>query len=427
MNFPAQVLHVIPSVASCRGGPSEVIFPMLRELRARGWEVHLVTTNDDGPLSLDVDTNRFIEWQGVRVQFFPRLNFPNRTIRDFGYSAPFASWIKRHARDYALIHLHGLFSFVCSVAMAAARRERIPYVVRPLGVLGRWPLRQSAWRKKIYLSLFDQWNLKDAAAFHFTSPQEYEEASAFVPKEKAWLIPHGISLLARLPQAREKLRHGLRLPLASKIALFLGRLHPKKGIDLLLSALARRPNLPVTLLLAGDGESTFVRDLNLQILRLGLSEKVKLLGHVAGQTKELLLQGADFFVLPSRHENFGYAVLEALASGLPVVISNQVPFAAEVQKFNLGRVADLDVAALANALEEILTAPMPTDSASLRAFVKARYSWNRNAKTLIQVYASIAAPPQKNVLGGRDGVSFNHGFKDEHDHHVRPGPRRATG
>ena len=188
-------------------------------------------------------------------------------------------------------------------------------------------------------------------------------------------------------RAAERLRIRFNIPPGNKIVLFLGRLHPKKGLDLLLPALARLGGPPATLILAGDGEAAHVAQLREITGCLPLGDKVRWAGFVGGEEKNLLLQGADLFVLPSRHENFGLSVLEALAAGTPVLISDQVALAREVLKAGVGEVVPLEIDALTQALHRALTRRWNRES--IRTFVADHYSWERNAATLSELYGSL--------------------------------------
>jgi glycosyltransferase involved in cell wall biosynthesis len=181
----------------------------------------------------------------------------------------------------------------------------------------------------------------------------------------------------------------LKLARGEKIMIYLGRLHPKKGLDLILHAVQKINEPHLTLVMAGDGEPSFVAALEESIRILSLAGKIHRLGFVAGAEKNLLLQGADIFIFPSHHENFGYAVLEALAAGTPVLISNRVALARDVQKQNLGTVMDLDATSIAQAIRLLLKQSQPERSSKIRSFVAENYSWKQCSGFLAALYHSI--------------------------------------
>ena len=381
-----RVLHVIPSVSPRRGGPSAVIVPMVAALRSRGIEAEIAAGDEDAGTREEPFLER-PEHRGVPVRFFPCWRAPLRPLREFAFCPGFASWLERNIARYDLLHVHALFSHLPGQAMRVARQHGIPYVSRPLGQLGRWPLRQSALRKKLYLRLVEEQNLRGAGALHFTSEAERSEAADIITSDRGAVIPHGIELPALLPGARATLRAQLGLSPEQKLVLFLGRLHPKKGIDWLVQALAHLPEPRPVLLLAGEGD--YRAEIERLASRLGVDRQLRWLDHVTGERKQLCLEGADIFALTSHHENFGVAVLEALAAGTPVLVSSHVALADEVARHRLGVVVPLEIAAIRDGLAQSLTPPTGSDAARRRTFVQGHYSWRANAAALEQLYRGV--------------------------------------
>jgi len=171
-----KVLHVIPSVAPCRGGPSKAVIEMVAALRASGVDAEIATTNDNGPSLLDVELNKKLDYKNVPVRFFNRYSPSINAIREFAYSGDFKHWLKDNITDYDLVHVHAVFSYCCSYTMALARKTNTPYIVRPIGQLQTWSLEQAAIKKSLYLKIIERKNIESASAVQFTANCEKLEA-----------------------------------------------------------------------------------------------------------------------------------------------------------------------------------------------------------------------------------------------------------
>ena len=388
-----KVLHIIPSVAPCRGGPSEAVLAMVRSQRREGVDAEILTSNDDGAGVLQVPTGSFLEHEGAPVCFLPRRSPSFKPLREFQYSSDSASWLKQHLPSYDCLHVHGVFSHLSTLAMHLARRNGIPYLSRPLGQLHPWSLRQSALKKKLYWTLIEQANLAGASAIHCTSAPEAEHVRALLPGAKAVVIPHGVEPGPTVPVAAMQLQETYGIEMGGPVVLFLSRWHEKKNIPVLLQALAKIRHLPWTLILAGSTEDNQLAEhVKQQIQSLGLTERVICPGHVKGASKEILLQGANVFVLPSESENFGIAVAEALVHGLPVCITPGVDLAETVKTLDGGLVCEPEPVALSTCLQHMLSDVSwsdPSRRQKIRDASRACFSWTANAQALKHLYGSI--------------------------------------
>ncbi len=397
-----RVLHVIPSVAPIRGGPSQAVLEMVAALRAQGVDAEIATTNDNGPKVLDVPCNRKVFYpvkgdspdaEQVPIRFFARRPAQAGALSEFSFSPGLTHWLWQHISDYDLLHIHALFSYPSTTAMAIARWHRVPYLLRPIGQLCHWSLTQSAAKKKAYLALIERANLQRARAFHFTTHQEKEEAQAMRLRPPGLVVPHGIHMPELIDQAQPKLRQHLQIPDGVPILLFLSRLHPKKGLERLIEALTPLLDQPFHLVIAGSGDPGYEAKLDCQLQAAGLQKRSQRVGFVSGHLKQLLLQGSDAFVLPSYSENFGIAVLEALAAGLPVLTTPQVALAPVVENHQLGWICDNTVKELSltlrKALMEIKNDPEVGQSA--RQVVQSQFSWPAIAQQLATKYQQCLA------------------------------------
>lgn len=387
-----RVLHLIPSVSPKRGGPSQAVLAMVRALRDAGVDAEIATTTDDGDGVLPVPTGQLIEHAGVPVRFFDRYSPPLRPVREFACSRALTRWLAAAAGQYDLLHVHGLFSCVPTRAMQLARRLGVPYVSRPLGQLCPWAIQHRGLKKRLYLALAERANLRGAAGVHFTTEQERTEAGAVESDLPGFVVPHGVSAAPRLPEARARLRVMLQLPADEPVILFLGRLHPVKGLALLIPALGRLAAERFTFALVGDADSpAYETQVRALLAASGLAARTRRLPFATGEQKQILLQGADLFALTSHSENFGLAVVEAMAAGLPVVVTPGVGLAEVVARHETGVVAPLEVAGIAAALAPLLQRPELAAAAGLRGrrLVEQEFAWPAVAGRLATEYERL--------------------------------------
>lgn len=367
---------------------------MVAALRAEGLAAALVASNDDGPTLMKEPTGRWIEHRGIPVQLFPRWSPPLRPLREFAYAPALAHWLKHHLQDWDLLHVHSLFSWPASRGMAIARARGTPYLIHCLGHLQPWSLGQSAWRKRLYLALIERRNLDGAAALQATSPMEAADFARLRLKPPVLDLPLGVSLPELREDARARLDQALpQLEAGVPRLLFLSRLHPKKGLERLLEALAllqrNQPRRPWQLLIAGSGEPAYEQELRRLAERLAIANRCHWLGFVSGERKDLLLQGCDWFVLPSSAENFGIAVAEALAAATPVLLSPAVGLAAAVADAGAGLLSPVDPPQLAESLSAALERPRGPMAEAARRLAEERYGWPSLARRMIESYEQI--------------------------------------
>ncbi len=393
-----RVLHVISSISPRTGGPANTV-GLLRALARRGCEVSLFTTDLDQPARGWLRPPRRVALPpggqaldaGVRVRYFP-VGWPWR----FACSWPMARALARELASYDLVHIHSLYLFHGLVAGHLCRRAGVPYVIQLHGTLDPWHRRQRRWRKALYTWLVEGRNLRGAAAIHYASPAEAEHARAAGVTTPGFIVSLGIEReeFERLPEpGRFRQRHP---ELAEKkLIVFLGRVTPKKGLDLLIPALVRalRSQPAAHLVIAGpddEGYGTVVEEL---IRRHGVGRHVTWTGLVTGTAKLELLRDADVWVLPSRDENFGVAVVEAMAAGAAVVISNQVGFHPLLSAAGAGLVVEPEGEALAAALERLLAsdALRAELGAQARRLALERLTWDAAAGDLLDAYRLILA------------------------------------
>ena len=385
MDRPLRVLHVIPSVGPLRGGPSVMVRTMARGLAHAGLEVHVVATDDNGRGRLRVSHVTPILEDGVTYRYFPRQT------RFYTFSWPLTRWLARHVRDYDLVHIHALFSYAAAPAAYWAARAGVPYVVRPLGTLNRWGMEhRRPWLKRVSLWLIEQRILCGAAGVHYTSQQEQVEATELGVRAPNAVLPLGVDLseFERLPP-RGWFRQKMPGLARRTLLLFLSRLDPKKGLDLLLEAFARvrKHGAEIALVIGGSGSSRFEAALRQRTAQLGLEGDVYWAGFLSGREKLAALADADVFILPSYSENFGVAAIEAMASGLPVIISDRVGIQREVAAAGAGVVVACEPESVAKAILRLVDPALRAElGARGRRLVRDRFSVQVTTEELVRLY-----------------------------------------
>jgi len=387
-----KVLHVIPAVAVRYGGPSRAVFEMCRALEAEGLEVLVATTDADGPNHLSVDHGTVIDYQGAQTIFF-RREWSER----FGYSAALARWLDAEVKRFDVAHIHAVFSHPCLAAAKACRKRGVPYIIRPLGSLDPWSMSQKAFAKRLMWRVAVGRMLREAAAIHYTTSEERQLAETSLALNHGVVIPLGIEIDRLQDRALKERFRKLHTSLGDRpYLLTLNRIHPKKNIELLLEvflALAAQPEYSDwRLVIAGDGEAAYVDSLKLMTRRRGGQEKVIFSGWLDGADRVSALACAELLALTSHQENFGLAAAESLACGVPVIVSDHVNLARQIEAAGAGWVASLDRASLSSALLEALSNDKERERRGLagRRLAQKEFSWSGVARDLIGLYARVA-------------------------------------
>lgn len=373
-----KVLHVIPSISPRQGGPSHAIAMMVSALVSRGCEVELVTSDNHGPdaryLAGDAPA-----YGGVTMHMFRQVT-PRYT------ATPGAvPWLWHNVRRFDVVHVHALFSFLPVVAALIARMRGVRYVVRPLGTLARYGLTtRRPWLKRLSLGLLERPIVDHALAVHCTSDAEAGEVHAVAPRCRTVVCPLAVGdELFALPRSAVDDLPSL---------LFLSRLDRKKNPDMLLRAFAlvSQRDARVRLRIAGAGDSEYVSNLRKLACDLGIDERVDWLGHVTGVQKLVALSEAMLFVLPSESENFGIAVAEALAAGVPCLVSAGVALSPEIVASRAGELVETAPGPLADAICGWLSdgSRRLAAGAAARELARQRYASGVLADNLLAMYGS---------------------------------------
>lgn len=379
-----RAVHVIAGLDAQDGGPSFTLPELWKHLGATGVEVRALTTRD--PRRPPPETNG-----GFHLQTFPR-GFPAPLRR----AAGFAAALRAEGGAADVIHNHGCWLAPNWAAGGIARRLNKPLVISPLGHLDAWSLARHPWRKRVLRALAEERNWRAAKAWIAKSESEAAAIRARRLPGLVRVIPNGVDpahyatpfdaapLLERHPALRDR-----------RVLLFLSRLHPKKGLAILLAAwrslAARFPDW--TLLVVGDLDSEYARETMSGARDLTAARRVVFAGKLEGRMKDAAFGAARLFILPSVSENFGQAVLEALASGLPCIVSRACPWG-EIETRECGWWVLPEATALRRALEGAMSAPpksLATMGARGRAWALNEFGWPGIARRLADLYREICA------------------------------------
>ncbi|MFL5616087.1 MAG: glycosyltransferase [Gemmatimonadaceae bacterium] len=381
-------LHVVHSIASLRadhGGPARSVTSLCSEL-ARYGKIELVTLrrrhNEAAPL---------LPESSVNVQLIPFTRMRPLAVRTALMPA-LRRALKGPPHECAILHDHGIWLSTNHAAAIVARQAQVRRVVSPRGMLSQWALNAGRLKKRIAWAFYQRRDLETASLIHVTSHQEADEVRAVGLTAPIAIIANGVNVPRHVePRIRTDDR---------RTALFLSRIHPKKGILNLIRAwsLVRPPNWKLTIAGPDDkGHSAEVKELATQE---GIAEDVQFTGSVEDADKWRVYADADLFVLPTFSENFGLVIAEALGSGLPVITTTGTPWSA-LAADRCGWWIEPAVEPLAAALQSA-TSMSDQERAQMgargRALVQDQYSWQKAAREMFEAYRWL--------LGDADPASF---------------------
>ena len=346
----------------------------------------MATTNVDGDRDSAVDLKSPVDMDRVQVHYFRCTS-----LRRLYYSPPMRRFLDESMAKWDLVHTHSVFLWPTAAAARIARSRGKPYVLSPRGMLVRDMIsRRNALLKRAWISLVERRNVSGAAAIHVTSAVERDELLALgLEARRVFEIPNGIDL----PGENADRTAPVDREMGNGYVLFLGRISWKKGLDRLVTSLASSP--AIHLVVAGNDDEQYWPVLARQAEGLGVADRIRYIGFVDGERKRDAIARASALVLPSYSENFGNVVLEAMAAGVPVVVTPEVGIAPIVAESRSGLVVPGEPAQLGAALARISSDT--TLAAELGANGRAaarRYSWSSIAERMEREYSAIleAAP-----------------------------------
>lgn len=383
-----RVLISVPAIGSIYGGISKIVCELAYALANQGTLVDLITTNINGKEKLDVPLNTWLSKGQYRLQYFDCIHW-----NDYKWSNSLIRWIYYNISGYDIAHNHAIFSLTNLPLYFFCINQHIPYVISPHGMLEPWALAYKAVKKKLYFSIFEKPALNQASAIHATATPEAKTIRELTLKPPIVTIPNGIHPQDFVTPADPNLFYQHFPHTQGKtLILFLGRIDPKKGLDLLAPAFAQvQAHHPNThLIIAGPDNIGFLPTAQQYFQTAHCAKAVTFTGLLSGPLKAAALAAATLYIAPSYSEGFSMSVLEAMASGLPCIITTGCNFP-EATNAQAAHVVPIAADALAQAMLRCL-ADLPTAKAMgdrARQFILANYTWDRIATQLIEVYTAI--------------------------------------
>lgn len=350
-----KILHYISTYAPAWqfGGPVLSVSQLCEGLAALGHEVEVFTSNAGLSNLPNLPLSQPIIRNGVKVTYFPKQ--PGIGINCPGMEQA----VTARAKEFDLIHVTGVWQRTSGVACKAAKNQGIPYIVSPRGALSPYSWQQKRVKKLAYYLWQERFNVRNATGIHYTSKQEQIECSWLKLPGQAFIVPNGLNTKVWQPdlEGATAWRKAQKLNQDDFVILNVGRLHHKKGLDLLPAALALLKGLNWQLIFVGGDDDGTKTKLIRQFEKFQLLNQVRFLDACEPKQLPAIYSAANLFVLPSRHENFGNVVTEALACSCPVLISDKVGLHDEVAEFGLGWVRSRVPEDWTNTIHELMQTP----------------------------------------------------------------------
>ncbi len=380
---PLRVLQVSAGLDPTIGGPPVATIQTVLALGEQGLVNELAYVFDVAKTGV-VENVAPLRRAGIVMHGFPVTQALGLGVR-WGFSPRFAWWLVRNARRYDVLHMHGAWTFTTLVGLLSARIMRRIAVLSPHESLTDFDRAKSSLLARLVKRTLRRFYLTTFSAVVVASGCEQRDSGDPVGRRSV-VIPHAVPLVAQPARVPTSPR---RRPL---VVGFLGRLHAKKNLDVVIESIARLDD-KLSLWVAGDGPE---RDRLLRLAReRRVDERIAWLGFVREHEKPAFLRGIDLLVMPSAYESFGVSAVEALAAGVPVIVSPAVGVADVVRRYGCGLVVDADAASVADALARLAREPALLERLrrTTTAAVEAEFSAESHGRRLRAEYLRLVGRP----------------------------------
>ncbi len=382
-----KILVITPYISPVYGGITKVVSETLKEISSPNISIDLITTHASSSDILPVPLNTWINHENYRVQYFSSWH-----RNDFIMSLSLIFWIFNHVSDYDLVHTHTIFSPLISIAQRICQFRGIPYIATPHGMLEPWALGHKALKKKIYYHLLEKFSLDKAATVQVLTTAEFVQLKVLGFRNIA-VVPNGICRQDfNHPSDPEIFYRSFPTTRNKKLIIFLGRLDPKKGLDLLAPAFAQVhavfPN--AHLVIAGPDNIGFTSTVQRYFSNANCLHAITFTGMLTGALKYSALNASDIYICPSYSEGFSISVLEGMATGLPCIITENCNFP-EAQAAQAAYVVKANIQDISEALMVCFSSPHEADRIAKKArqFIFQNYTWEQSAQKLLVAYYAI--------------------------------------
>lgn len=334
-----KILHIIPSYkpAYIYGGVIESVARLCEGLVQAGHDVNVFTTTANGNAELGLLPGKPIDVNGVKVTYFKRITKDHTHI---SISLWRNLWV--HLNEFDAVHIHSWWNPLVMIAALMCVMKNVRIIISPRGMLSTYIFTASRSFTKRMLHFSMGRLILKISTLHATADSEYKECRNLIPDWKGFVLPN----ILDLPEVSVA-----RTTNPVFTLIFLSRIHPKKGIELLFQALAEIA-FPVKLKIVGSGEDAYLERLRQYAQQLRIADKVDWLGWKDRNEKFIELAKSDCFILTSHNENFANVVIESLHVGTPVIISDRIGLAPFVKENNVGWVTPLTVDSIRGSIEE---------------------------------------------------------------------------